>query len=51
MDIYCINEFKDKFDKLKKKKSYRTIEQEIIDYFFDKQINELRSGTKPKPKQ
>ena len=45
MDVYCISEFKDQFDKLKKKKSYHTLEKEIIDYFFDKETEELRTGT------
>ncbi len=45
MDVFCISEFKDQFDQLIKKKNYRTIEQEIIDYVFDKQVNDLRTGT------
>jgi hypothetical protein len=34
MTIYCLTEFKEAFEKLKTKKSYQTIEQEVITYFF-----------------
>lgn len=46
MDIYCLEEFKNEFDKLKSKKSYRNLEQELIAYFFNKTAEELRSGTR-----
>lgn len=46
MEIYCLEDFKVEFEKLKSKKSYRTIEQEIINYFFDKKLEQLRSGTR-----
>lgn len=36
MELYCLEDFKVEFDKLKSKKSYKTIEQEIINYFFGK---------------
>ena len=36
MELYCLEDFKVEFDKLKSKKSYSIIEQEIINYFFDK---------------
>lgn len=36
MEIYCLQEFKSKFEKLKKKNSYLSIEREIIDNFFGK---------------
>ncbi len=45
MNVYCISEFKDQFDKLIKKKSYLALEQEIVDYVFCKQISELHTGT------
>jgi hypothetical protein len=46
MELYCLEDFKVEFEKLKSKKSYRTIEQEIINYFFDKTLVQLRSGTR-----
>lgn len=46
MDLYCLDDFKVEFEKLKSKKSYRTIEQEIISYFFNKTLEQLRSGTR-----
>lgn len=46
MNIYCIEDFKAQFEKLISKKSYSTIEQEIIEYFFDKSNQELCSGTR-----
>lgn len=44
MDLYCLEDFKVEFDKLKSKKSYKTIEQEIINYFFGKSAEQLCSG-------
>ncbi|MBD3329465.1 hypothetical protein GF357_03155 [Candidatus Dojkabacteria bacterium] len=46
MEIYCIEEFKNEYDKLKKKKSYNTIEKDIIDYFIGKNSSDLCSGTR-----
>lgn len=46
MKLYCLEDFKVEFDKLKSKKSYKTIEQEIIDYFIGKTTQELLSGTR-----
>jgi hypothetical protein len=46
MKIYCLEEFKEEFEKLKSKNSYKSIEQEIIDYFFDKTFEELCSGVR-----
>lgn len=46
MELYCLEDFKIEFEKLKSKKSYRTLEQEIINYFFNKKIEQLRSGTR-----
>ena len=46
MNIYCLEDFKLAFDKLKTKKSYRTIEHDLISYFFNKNINQLLSGTR-----
>ncbi len=36
MEIFCIEDFKVEFEKLILKKSYSTLTQEIIDYFFNK---------------
>jgi hypothetical protein len=46
MELYCLDDFKIEFEKLKSKKSYRTIEQEIISYFFGKTTEQLCSGTR-----
>lgn len=46
MEIYCLEDFKDEFEKLKGKKSYSSIEDDIIKYFFDKNIQELSSGVR-----
>ena len=44
MTIFCLEEFKIEFEKLMRKNSYRMLEQDLIDYFFNKSIEELRSG-------
>lgn len=46
MTIFCLEEFKIEFEKMMRKNSYRTLEQDLIDYFFNKSIEELRSGTR-----
>lgn len=46
MEIFCLEDFKDEFDKLKVKNAYRTLEKDIIDYFFNKTIQDLNSGTR-----
>ena len=46
MNLFCLQNFKSEFDKLKSKKPYRTIEKDIIDYFFEKEIDQLFSGTR-----
>lgn len=46
MDIYCLDDFKVEFEKLNSKKSYITIESDIIEYFFNKSVQELSSGTR-----
>ncbi len=46
MTILCLEDFKVEFEKLKKKNSYSSIEQDIIEYFFDKEIQQLTSGTR-----
>jgi hypothetical protein len=46
MKFFCIEEFKGQFEKLKKKNAYASIEQDLIDYFFNKSLEELCSGTR-----
>lgn len=46
MTILCIEDFKVEFEKLKKKNSYSSIEQDIIEYFFEKETQQLTSGTR-----
>ncbi|MEQ6118567.1 hypothetical protein [Reichenbachiella sp. MALMAid0571] len=46
MDIYCIEEFKKEFEQLISKKNYRSLTKDIIEYFFDKNIDGLKSGTR-----
>jgi len=46
MNIYCINRFKNEYEKLISLKKYRTLEQSLIDYFFNKNICDLMSGVR-----
>lgn len=46
MKIFCLEDFKVEFEKLKKKNSYSSIEGDIIKYFFEKEIAQLMSGTR-----
>ena len=46
MTIYCIESFKNALEKLGKKKPYKSLEQEIISYFFNRPATELISGTR-----
>ena len=46
MEIYCLEDFKTEFEKLISKKSYSSLNQDIIDYFFGKSFQELCSGTR-----
>ena len=46
MEIFCLEDFKVEFDKLLKKKHYRTLERDTIEYFFEKSIEDLHSGTR-----
>jgi len=38
MVIYCIEKFKVEFEKLISKNSYKSLQKEIINYFFDKAV-------------
>ncbi|NVN95256.1 MAG: hypothetical protein HXX18_08240 [Bacteroidetes bacterium] len=46
MEIYSLEEFKVELEKLVSNKSYKTLQQEIIDYFFNKSTSELCSGSR-----
>lgn len=46
MKLFCLEDFKVEFEKLKSKNSYKTVEKEIIDYFFNKKASQLQSGTR-----
>lgn len=46
MNVYCISDFKQEFARLATNKSYRSLEQEIINYFFNKPFPDLLSGTR-----
>lgn len=48
MRVFCLEDFKIEFEKLRRKKSYDSTEQDIIDYFFGKSVQELSSGVKIK---
>lgn len=43
MIIFCLDEFKNQFEKLIRNNSYSSIEIDIIEYFFNKNIQELFS--------
>jgi hypothetical protein len=44
MQIFCTQEFKVEFEKLISRKQYSTLQEDIINYFFDKKISQLLSG-------
>ena len=46
MRIFCLDDFKVEFEKLISKKSYRDLQRELINYFFDKSVEDLKSGTR-----
>ena len=46
MNIFCLGDFISQFQKLQKKKSYSSIEDDIIGYFFNKEIHQLTSGSR-----
>jgi 1-deoxy-D-xylulose 5-phosphate reductoisomerase len=46
MTIFCLEDFKVQFEKLKKNNSYSSIEKDIVEYFFEKEIQHLTSGTR-----
>lgn len=46
MNVYCIEEFKNQIEKLKKIKEYISIESDIIDYLSNKSCAELATGAR-----
>lgn len=48
MKIYCLDDFKIQFEKLKRKNSYKSLEKDILDYFFadGKIIQSFLEGTR-----
>ena len=46
MKIFCLAEFKVEFEKLKSKNSYNSIENDVIEYFFNKSVADLSTGTR-----
>lgn len=45
MEIFCTERFKNEFYKLLKKKQYRTLENDLLEYLFDKSVDQLKTGT------
>lgn len=46
MEIYCLEEFKTEYDKLKKNNSYKDLEKNIINFFFGKHQDDFfKTGT------
>lgn len=46
MNIVCIEDFKIEVEKLCKKNSYANLEKDLIEYFFDKPIEDLANGVR-----
>ena len=46
MQLFCTHLFKKEYEKLLKNKSYRSIEPEIINAFFEKEVSEVNNGTR-----
>ncbi|MBC6411401.1 MAG: hypothetical protein GDA42_13295 [Ekhidna sp.] len=46
MQLFCLDDFKVEFEKLISRKSYQDLQKEMMDYFFDKSVEELKSGTR-----
>lgn len=45
MQIYCTEQFLEEYKKLTAKKQYATLQADLIGYFFNKSLDELRTGT------
>ena len=46
MNLLCTERFKSEFERLKRKKPYRNLQQELIDYFIDKETSDLENGSR-----
>lgn len=47
MKVYCLQDFKDEYQKLIRKEAYKSLTQEIIDYFFiDCTLLKLKTGVR-----
>lgn len=46
MKVFCTSRFKTEMDGLKGKKQYKEVEEDTIDYFLNKTIDEVSSGTR-----
>lgn len=46
MKVFCLEDFKREFEKLVRKSTYKSIEKDIIDHFFEKDIQQLCAGTR-----
>jgi hypothetical protein len=46
MEIFSLSLFKDEYDKLCRKNSYKNLPEELFNYFDGKQIDEILSGTR-----
>ncbi|MES2578266.1 MAG: hypothetical protein V4589_11700 [Bacteroidota bacterium] len=44
MTIYCIEEFKVEFEKLKNKKQYSDLESLVLDFFLDNTLDKIKTG-------
>lgn len=43
MEICCLSEFKQQYNKLLKKKSYSSVSSEIYHFFYNKEIEDFRN--------
>lgn len=46
MQIFCSEDFKSQIEQYLRKNSYREIDEIVINYFFDKSFEELKSGVR-----
>ncbi len=44
--LYCIEDFYDEYEKLRKNNSYKEIKQQVIENFLDKDMEALKSDTR-----
>ena len=44
MIVYCIEDFKVEFEKLKTKKQYSDLESLIFDFFLDNTLDKIKTG-------